>query len=132
MLYYVKIEDLGKVWPLAAPLLQKAIDRSQHDCELEDYLEEAQLGVCQLFVWIKEETVTAACILRVSNRPRKRVCEMPLIAGTDMENWLLVEDKIVEWAKAQGCTQLEGYCRDGWLRVLKNWNKVWTTMRRDL
>ncbi len=81
---------------------------------------------------LEEKKIEACCTTKIITYPRSRICAMPLIAGTKMKNWLSSEETIVAWAKERNCTQIEGYARDGWLRVLKHWSKVWTTIRRDI
>lgn len=132
MIYHVSMNNIPAAWGETEPLLQKAINVSQHDYDTNDVYHELFTGKMQLFVWVPEKAITAILITRISNRPRKKVCELPFIAGTDMKLWLEFEPYIVKFAQEQGCSELEGYCRDGWLRVLKNWRKVWTTMRREI
>jgi len=57
---------------------------------------------------------------------------MLLVAGTGLKDFAKTQDIIADWARGQGCSQMECNGRDGWLRVLKNWKKVWTTIRRDI
>lgn len=132
MLYGVPWYDIEIAWPQVEGFLQKAVDQSPGDRSVLDYKKEIEDAKAQLWVWIVDGNIRAACVTRIVEYPNRKVCAMPLIGGDSMKDWLLVEPQLIEWAKEQGCSQLEGYCRDGWLRVLKNWRKVWTTMRRDI
>lgn len=132
MLFYVGIMQISKVWPIVEPMLAIAAERSDGDFTTDVVYQNLIFGHMQLFVWQVNEKISAACVTEIYSRRCKKVCSMPLIGGTDMKFWLKAEDELVKYAKEQGCSQLEGYCRDGWLRVLKNWKKVWVTMRRDI
>jgi hypothetical protein len=122
------------VWKDVAPLLQKAIDKSQKDWSIDNILYHLQERNMQLWVWTEDYKIVAACVSQVIIYPNKKVCQLPFIAGKMMRNWLDCEQEVTKWAKEQGCTQLEGFCRDGWLRVLmpRNWFKCWITMRKDI
>jgi hypothetical protein len=132
MLAGVTFENIMAVWPRVAPMLQRALDKSQHDMDIEDVFSSLRLRDMQLWVWVVDKEIKAAAVTQIINHPQRTICTIPLIGGSCMRDWLKVEDTIAAWAKEKGCTQLEGYARPGWLRVLKNWKAVWTTMRRDL
>ena len=132
MLFCVSKDNVPVSWQYVHDLLEPAAERSDGDYTIDDIYHELMNGTMQLLVWQTKEKITAACVIKIIVKKHKKICTMPLIGGKDMEEWLKVEDQLVEYARQQGCTQLEGYCRDGWLRVLKKWKKVWTTMRRDI
>jgi hypothetical protein len=125
---------VSKVWGSVAPILQRAIDKSQKDFLAEDILQRLLDQHMQLWVWIENGEIVACCITQIANYPQRKVCQLPFIAGKAMRHWLSCEPIFIQWAKANGCNQLEGFCRDGWLRVLNpmSWFKVWTTMRKDI
>ena len=120
------------VWESVAPLLQKAVDKGQHDYSLEDIKSCLLNRDMQLWVWVEENKIIACCITSVVIYPQRKICQLPYIAGAGLKQWLQHEDTIITWAKAQGCTKLEGFDRGGWLRVLKTWYKVWVTIRKDI
>jgi hypothetical protein len=132
MLYHVPAHDIHEAWLDVKPMLAKATIRSDGDFTPHDVFKDLVMNNMQLFIWRVNGKIEAACVVQIYIRNNKKICSMPLIAGKSMQDWLKVEDQLIKFAKQQGCCQLEGYCRDGWLRVLKNWRKVWTTMRRDI
>lgn len=132
MLFGIQPEEIDHVWPLVVPLLQRAVERSQNDYALADILGLLRSKAFQLWVWDAGSGIEACAITTITNYPRRRICQIPFLAGSKMRDWLTVEAVLREWARDKGCSQLEGYCRDGWLRVLKNWRKVWSTMRSDI
>jgi hypothetical protein len=115
-------------------MLQKAVDKTQKDFLLEDILGFLIAQDMQLWVWVEDNDIVACCITQIINYPRRSVCTLPYIAGSGMRRFLQCEDQIIAWAKERGCTQLEGFDRGGWLRVLKlkNWFRAWTVIRKDI
>lgn len=120
------------VWASVAPILQKAVDKSQEDYTLEDIQNCLLNRSMQLWVWVVEEKIIACCVTMVVCYPQRKVCQLPYIAGVGLKQWLACEDAVIKWAKDNGCTKLEGFDRGGWLRVLKGWYKVWITIRKDI
>lgn len=132
MLHGIPHDQIDNVWGKVAPILQRAVDKSQHDYAIQDIYAALKQRDMQLWVWVENDAIEACCITQIISYPRRRICQMPFIAGNKMKNWLSTEETIVAWAKERGCSQFEGFARDGWLRVLKNWSKVWNTIRRDI
>jgi len=132
MLTGIQAAHVEELWPQVAGLLQKALAKGQGDYILDDVKKELLERDAQLWAWIEDGIVLGCCTTRIVNYSQSRVCQIPLIAGTKMRKWLQCEDVIATWAREKGCTQLEGFSRDGWIRVLRHWRKAWTTMRRDL
>lgn len=134
MLQAISWQAVPNVWSVVSPMLQRAINKSQKDYSLEDILYHLGQRNMQLWVWLEKDQIEACCISQIIEYPQRKVCQLPFVAGRMMRRWIACEDEISKWAKSQGCTQLEGFCRDGWLRVLspRNWFKVWITMRKEI
>lgn len=124
--------DIEHVWPVIAPLLQRAVDKSQGDMSVDDIRDALTKRDMQLWVWTENTEITACLVTQIVDYPRRRVCQMPFIAGRSMKLWLACESMIAAWAKEHDCTQLEGFARKGWLRVLPHWRQAWTTIRKDI
>ena|SRR5690606_217930 len=73
----------------------------------------------------------AVCVTHFSTYPTRRVCGLLLVAGQDRESWLHFQETIGRWAKENGCAELVGYARKGWLRVL-DWTPDYTYIRKKL
>lgn len=132
MLQGIVTDEIDTVWAICSGLLQKVIDRDQKDFLVDDIHELLKSRDMQLWVWRARNKITACLVTKIVNYPRRRVCQMPYIAGADMKDWLACEPIITAWAKENGCSQLEGFARKGWLRVLPHWRVVWTTIRKDI
>jgi hypothetical protein len=133
MLHGVPFDRVETVWPVVQPMLQKAVDASQQDCGMEDIYFALLSRDMQLWTWVEDGAITAIFVTAIHNYPNRRVCQIPYIAGKGVHQWYpVVEQALSEWAKSRGCSQLEGFCREGWLKILKNWRKAWITMRKDI
>lgn len=122
------------VWESVAPLLQKVVDRSTKDCTLEDLYRFISTRDMQLWVWTEDTKITACCVTQIVDYPRRKICRVPYVAGKMYKKWIHCEDKICEWARQNDCSQLEGFCRRGWLDILNllGWKEIWVTMRKDI
>ena len=132
MLIGLPAQELPQHWSVVAPMLQRALSKSQGDLRLEDLYTKIFERDMQLWGWLIEGEITACCVTQVLTFPGNKICSIPFIAGCGMKDWIHVEPQLVAWAKEQGCNQLEGYCRPGWVRMLRHWKQVWITMRRDI
>ena len=86
----------------------------------------------QLWIIVDENAKIIACATtRIIVHDLTKVCEIPELAGGDMRSWLYMEPQLATWAKTQGCSELIGFDRGGWARVL-GWEKVYTVIRKRL
>lgn len=71
-------------------------------------------------IWlIYHDDVKGVFFTRIGVFPRKRICEIMLMNGEGMEEWLEIGiEKVKDWAKSQNCDSVEIYGRPGWSRVL--------------
>lgn len=132
MLFGVQPNEINILWPVVAPMLQRAIDCSPRDYKIEDLHAELQKTSMQLWVWDTGNGVEACCITTITNYPQRSVCDLPFIAGGKMRDWLSMESTISAWAKTKGCSQLGGCGRTGWLKVLRHWKNIGVKIRRDI
>jgi hypothetical protein len=132
MLTGVPAERVPLLWGMVSPFIASALEKSQHDYKLEDVYDCLIKKDMQLWVWNKGDEIVACGVTTITSYPNRKICAMPFVGGTKMREWIKAEPLIIAWAKAQGCTQLEGYCRPGWKKVLPHWGIVWNTMRRSI
>jgi len=107
------------VWPLARGFILAAMRRG-----LDEYYDEGDIraacagGAAQLWLACAEERVEAAIVSRILVYPKRRVCQIPLIGGRRMREWLPAMQAMIEdHARANGCSHLEGSGRFGWRRA---------------
>lgn len=134
MLRGVRADRVDALWPTVGPMIQRAIDKSEGDYDLDDVLYHLTERDMQLWVWYTDTVITACAVTQIINYPQRSVCQVPFLSGVDYKIWIKANEEIGLWAVTQGCQQLEGFCRPGWLKILAhfNWRAVWTTTRKDL
>jgi hypothetical protein len=132
MLLGIPAQCVPNVWATVAPMLKKAVDRSHNDYLLDDVLKCILEREMQLWVYEKDGIITGCCVTMIVTYPQRKICQLPYLAGKGLKEFLTQENIITEWARANGCTRLEGFDRGGWARVLTGWYKVWATIRKDI
>lgn len=133
MLGVIPAKDIDRTWHLCRPLIARAMKNGDNVYTIEDIKKGLETGVFQLWTWVENLTIVCCAVTCINNYPSKRICSLMIIGGRGLKMWKESAQKImVDWAKKNGCTEMEGYARKGWLRVLPEWRPVWTTIRRSL
>lgn len=95
-LHFVPSPQLPVVWPVAAPLLQKAIDLDPEAITIEQVEYSIRAGKTFLLVWEEPgEGITGAATFEIIDYPRQRVAHVNLMGGKG-----IVRDYVFEEAKA--------------------------------
>jgi hypothetical protein len=94
-LYHVSPNHLPTVWPIALPLLKKAMDL-EPGSHNEQFIEwSIRKGQTQLLVWEEpNEGITGACTVEFIDYPMERVAHVNLMGGKG-----IVRDYVFEEAK---------------------------------
>lgn len=111
-LHQVHPSHLPAVWPIAAPLLQKAIDIDPSAITIEQVEHSVRTGQRFLLVWEEpNEGITGAVTVEFIDYPRQRVAHVDLMGGKG-----IVRDHVFEeaknWMKTFGATTAQCWCRD--------------------
>jgi hypothetical protein len=94
-LHYVHPNQLPVVWPLAAPMLQKAIDLDPTEITIEQVEYNVRTGKTCLIVWEEpDEGLTGAATIDIIDYPRQRIAHVNLMGGKG-----IVRDYVFEEAK---------------------------------
>lgn len=94
-LHYVYPNQMPAVWPIAAPMLQKAIDLDPDEITIEQVEYNVRTGKTCLIVWEEpNEGVTGAATIDIIDYPRQRVAHVNLMGGKG-----IVRDYVFEEAK---------------------------------
>ena len=124
-----------EIWPLAEPLLRRAIARTGlsafHDIEREIFCGNALL-------WLAVEgeesniAILAAASTRLQRTDAGRVCVITACAGKDMSRWLRLIGRIEEFARNEACNCVRIYGRKGWLRALDGYEQRHVILDKEL
>lgn len=115
------------VWPKVWPHLQKAIARFPD--VVEPYTEERVLEMIHTEagqLWVAWDTSTDDCkgavLTEITNRvryPERRFLEVPLVGGEGFAVWGIPLFKLLcDFGRAHNCTDIVGFGRRGWTRLL--------------
>lgn len=117
------------------PLLEKGVRRSSR-YEVGDVIALILQGHMQLWLSVRDEKPEACCVTQIIQYPRAKVLCWNFLAGSNRGNWLKpeFESQIIEWAKGQGCTQMEACdARHGaWARVAEGWAMKYVLIGKDI
>jgi hypothetical protein len=111
-LYQVYPNELPQVWPIAAPLLQKAIDLDPEEITIEQVEYSVRTGRTFLLVWNEpDEGITGAVTVEFMDYPRKRVAHVNLMGGKGIvrEN---VFEEAKAWMRLHGATTAQCWCKE--------------------
>jgi hypothetical protein len=110
-LHYVPPVQLPTVWPVAAPLLQKAIDLDPSVVTIEQVEYAVRTGRTFLLVWEDpDEGITGAVTLEFIDYPRERVAHVDLMGGKGVvRNHVFEEAK--QWMRSMGATKAQCWAK---------------------
>jgi hypothetical protein len=110
---------VDSMWPVVGPLLKPAVDHSNGCYEVEDVLTDIRNGVQELWVdWEEGQRINAAMTTLFDQYPRKKTLKIVFVGGSKMRKWLPEFRSLVEaYARKNGAALLEGFFREGWVRV---------------
>ena len=94
-LYHIPPTHLPQVWPIAAPMLQKAIDLDPAAITIEQAEYAIRTGRSHLLVWEEPDVgITGAVTVDFIDYPRERVAHVNLMGGKGV-----VRDHVFDEAK---------------------------------
>jgi len=72
-------------------------------------------------------------VTQIVTYPQKKVFFV-FLAGGKLEQLYEMEDDMTDWAREQGCSEIELNGRLGWMKVLKNknWNVQSVTLTKEI
>lgn len=124
-----------EIWPLAEPLLGRAIARTGLSafCDIE---REILCGNALLWLAVEGEgtqfAVLAAASTSLQQTDAGKVCVITACAGKDMPRWLGLIAHIEKFARNEGCTCVRIYGRKGWLRALDRYEQRHVILEKEL
>lgn len=95
-LHHVPPNLMPSIWPVALPLLQKAMDLEPGSHNPQFIEHSIRTGKTQLLVWEEpDEGITGACTIEIIDYPLERVAHVNLMGGKG-----IVRDYVFDEAKA--------------------------------
>jgi hypothetical protein len=103
-LYQVRPNELPEVWPIAAPLLQRAIDLDPDLNKIEMIEYAVRTGRTFLVVWDEPgEGITGAAAIDIIDYPMERVAHGNLMGGKAIVRPHVIEE-LYKWMRLHGAT----------------------------
>jgi hypothetical protein len=126
---------VGAVWGQVEGYLEAAIKTARGKCTVDDVRAEIDTGLYLLWVVVDDGELIAAITTRIIEYPRCRAMALDWIGGKRIKDWIGMSNRIMmEHAKNNGCTHLEGYGRPAWIRLngKYGWKEDYTTFRLEV
>ena len=106
-LYQINPKELPTVWPVVAPLLQKAIDLDPEAVTIEQVEYAVRTGRTSLLVWEEApEGVIGAATVDLLDMPRERIANINLLGGAGVVQQK-VFDEVCNWMRLSGATKAQ-------------------------
>ena len=110
-LYQISPAQLPQVWPVAAPLLQKAIDLEPELITIEQVEYSIRTGRVFLLVWDEPDVgITGVVTVEFMDYPRERVAHVNLMGGKGIVRDY-VFDEAKKWMQLHGATKAQCWAR---------------------
>lgn len=128
-LYHITPNELPRVWPVAAPLLQKAIDLDPAAITIEQVEYMVRTGRVFLLVWEEPEVgITGAVTVEFIDYPRERVAHVNLMGGKGIVRHHVFEEAM-KWMRLYGATKAQCWARGSLVQMyekmgMKNTHQV--------
>jgi hypothetical protein len=118
-LYQVTPQQLPQVWPVVAPMLQRAVDLEPEQITIEQTEYLIRTGQTYLLIWEEpNEGITGAATVDIIDYPRQRAAHVNLMGGKgivrphvfeEAKNWMRLMGATVAqcWAKGSLVTMYE-------------------------
>lgn len=110
-------------WPFVKDHLYRGLEHSYGELGLDDIYDAIKDRRMQLWIAVERGTddIVASMVTEIVQYPKIKVARLVVVGGTHLEDWCPFMNSIMDWAKSKGCTRVEGWARDGWVKVLKEY-----------
>jgi len=123
------------VWDEVKDYLDGAIQTANGKCTVDDVRAGVDSGMYLLWVAMDGQDIIAAFTTRIIEYPRRRAMAMDWVGGKRMREWIGALNKtMVDHAKANGCSHIEGYGRPAWLRWTRRygWKEEYVAFKLEV
>lgn len=125
--------NIDGVWGDVKPLIQKAINMGNGEYLIDDVYTAIQNRTMQLWIALSGAEIIGAGCTEIYSYPRQKTCGVRLWAsGSPRDKWLEFLAYVEAWAVTNGCDAMEVFGRQGWERVLVDYNKTVVILRKQL
>jgi len=115
---YVNPVHIHYIWPKVKDMLERGLDRSQHEYNIDHLKQYVIEGKNILLVSEDGEKIWGACTICFENYPNARVAFITSIGGRMIANKSIWE-QFENWARGMGATIIRGYAFESVARLWK-------------
>jgi hypothetical protein len=110
-LYQINPAQLPQVWPVVAPMLQRAIDLDPDLNTIQQVEQAVRTGHTYLLIWDEPgEGITGAVTVDIIDYPRERVAHVNLMGGKGIVRHH-VFDEAKNWMRLMGATTTQCWAK---------------------
>lgn len=118
---FVPFNHIDDVWEAVKGFIAPAVKVTNGRYMVEDIRIAAKRGDMQLWIAFTEDRDIIGCeVTAISEYPSRRLLTSLFTGGNDLRSW---RDKmmqiLVRWAEDNQCSGIEGYGREGWIKMLE-------------
>jgi hypothetical protein len=124
-------DHVREVWPLVAPLIERAIVTTGLSA-FATIERDILVGASVLWVAWNGAIIEAAAATSLQQTDAGKVCVITACAGAGMSRWLPLIRGIETYAKAEGCCCVRIFGRKGWARVLDGYQQTYAIIDKRL
>lgn len=130
-------EAVPRIWPMAAPMLARAVEFTGGYTTLDKEFEHICAKLKQLWFVIDDEggnqkPVAAGVTSIQKNEDGSLTANVELFGGENMKAWFSLKDQFEQWAKIEGCKDIRLWARKGWAKHLSDFKLTHYIMRKEL
>lgn len=117
----IPAEGVETVWRFAEPFIKRALDHALGELSAQDIAQFCENRDMQLWMIVKGTRVVGAGATQVVWYPKKKVCRIVALAGTEFDQWMDYAHAYIEaWAISQKLDEMEAFVRKGFVPKLKS------------
>jgi hypothetical protein len=131
----IPTEHVDLVWDKARGYIESAVKTARGKCTVDDVKDGIDSGLYLLWVVIDDGEVIAAITTRIIEYAKCRAMALDWIGGKRMKDWIeMSNESMIQHAKHNGCSHLEGYGRPSWIRWngKYGWKEDYTAFRLEV
>lgn len=128
----IQPEHAATVWPMVRGWIAAALER---DGRLypESVLSDLLASTAQLWVVWSNDEMHGAVVTQRIEYPRCTELQVLAVGGRRLHEWFGMGLGVLEqFARDRGCTRLVGYGRQGWGRLMPDYEQAFVAYRKEL
>ena len=120
----VPSDKITMLWPEVSPMLYPAVERSHGRWTMEFLLDALRSGQQQLWIVFEgEQPIKGVATTEILVYPNRKMLAIQYLGGKDLDTWGFSFLEIIEdFAKAAGCSGIEGTARKGFWKWMKEYD----------